>query len=251
MAQAQPVPSTTEPTGPTTEAPKKPKRIDAHYVSHEIQHLFHLEKGFLYTVKELLLRPGKAIREFLFEDRSKLVKPIVFVIFIAVVFTIAMQWAGVQYSLFNVGKIKGIQDNIRAKEIGDWIQGHLGYATLIMSVFIALCTGLVFRKNDYTLFEIFVLISYTSGQSLLLFGSILLAFQLGFRTNPPEFVLILYPVLTITAYFIYPIWAIGQFFGEKNILNYLKATVSFILGLVTYQATFVLIAYLLKLLIPK
>ena len=60
------------------------KRIDRRYISHEIEHVLHLDRGFFYTVKELFLRPGKAVREFLFEDRKKLVKPVLFLIFMIV-----------------------------------------------------------------------------------------------------------------------------------------------------------------------
>ena len=61
--------------GLTIKPSKKPVRVDAHYVSHEIQHLLHFEAGFLFTVRELLLKPGKSVQEFLFDDRSKYVKP--------------------------------------------------------------------------------------------------------------------------------------------------------------------------------
>ena len=34
------------------------KRIDRRYISHEIEHVLHLDRGFFYTVKELIVRPG-------------------------------------------------------------------------------------------------------------------------------------------------------------------------------------------------
>ena len=56
------------------------KRIDSHYIQHEIEHIFHFERGILYTIKELLLRPGLRINEFLKDNRNRLVKPIIFII---------------------------------------------------------------------------------------------------------------------------------------------------------------------------
>lgn len=56
------------------------KRIDKHYISHEIQHLLHFEKGVFYTAKELLIRPGNSIREFIGENRNKHMKPVAFLI---------------------------------------------------------------------------------------------------------------------------------------------------------------------------
>ncbi|MEM6298978.1 MAG: DUF3667 domain-containing protein, partial [Bacteroidota bacterium] len=60
---------------------KKPlKRIDKAYILSEISSVLNLEKGIFYTIKELLIRPGKSIRTFIHEDRTRLVKPIVFII---------------------------------------------------------------------------------------------------------------------------------------------------------------------------
>ncbi|RZJ27416.1 MAG: DUF3667 domain-containing protein, partial [Flavobacterium sp.] len=51
------------------------KRIDGHYIIHEIEHVLHFEKGILLTIRELLIRPGQNVREFISENRGRLVKP--------------------------------------------------------------------------------------------------------------------------------------------------------------------------------
>ena len=56
------------------------KRIDGHYVIHEIEHVLHFERGIFYTIKELFTNPGQIIRNYLSEDRNRLVKPIIFII---------------------------------------------------------------------------------------------------------------------------------------------------------------------------
>ncbi|MDN5481533.1 MAG: DUF3667 domain-containing protein, partial [Chryseobacterium sp.] len=58
----------------------KPKRIDGHYILHEIEHVLHFDRGILYTIRELLIRPGENIRNFISENRSRLVKPVLFII---------------------------------------------------------------------------------------------------------------------------------------------------------------------------
>ena len=51
----------------------------------------------------------------------------------------------------------------------------------------------------------------------------------------------------LTIFFIiYQIWAIGQFFGEKKTINYLKALLAFILGVLTHVAIFFVIGYINK-----
>jgi len=62
------------------------KRIDGKYVIHEIEHLLHFERGILYTIKELLIKPGKNIRNYLSENRSRLVKPIIFFIVTSLIY---------------------------------------------------------------------------------------------------------------------------------------------------------------------
>lgn len=68
--------------------PAKLKRIDKHYISHEVFHLLHFEKGFFYTVRELIVSPGKSVLNFINQDRSKHMKPIPFLILTSLFFTL-------------------------------------------------------------------------------------------------------------------------------------------------------------------
>lgn len=68
--------------------PLNKERINSHYIIHEIEHVLHFEKGILFTVKELLIRPGENIHSFIVRDRSRLVKPIVFIIVYSLIYTI-------------------------------------------------------------------------------------------------------------------------------------------------------------------
>ena len=58
----------------------KPKRITWGYIFESFLNIFNLEKGLLYTLQGLLLKPGQTIRVYLFEDREKLMKPFAFFI---------------------------------------------------------------------------------------------------------------------------------------------------------------------------
>lgn len=44
------------------------QRIDGQYVLSEIKAVLNFDGGILYTIKELLLRPGLNIRKFILED---------------------------------------------------------------------------------------------------------------------------------------------------------------------------------------
>jgi hypothetical protein len=52
------------------------KRISMHHLLHEVAHTFwHLEKGFLYTLKELAIHPGTMQRKYLSGIRLRYQKP--------------------------------------------------------------------------------------------------------------------------------------------------------------------------------
>ncbi|PTS94264.1 hypothetical protein DBR11_23825, partial [Pedobacter sp. HMWF019] len=100
----------------------KLKRIDSSYIIHEITHLLHLESGFLFTVKQLFIRPGKLVRSFIFEDRSKITKPIIFLIFSATLFTVIFHFFHIKYEFFSLNqKIGNIDQYLEKKALSEWV----------------------------------------------------------------------------------------------------------------------------------
>ena len=47
---------------PNCGQPTKLKRIDGHYILSEIGSVLNFDKGILFTIRELLLRPGQSVR---------------------------------------------------------------------------------------------------------------------------------------------------------------------------------------------
>ena len=76
---------------PNCGSPKKIKRIDKQYIIDEVGSILNFDKGIFYTTKELLLRPGKTVKEFILNDRNRLVKSIVFIIICSLIYTIVQQ----------------------------------------------------------------------------------------------------------------------------------------------------------------
>jgi len=219
---------------------KKIKRIDAKYISHEIQHVFHIEKGYLYTIMQLATKPGKTVREYFHENREKYVKPVVYLVFSAVLLTLFLHFLHIEFtfvSLKNFGPMNFLESSVNAKSLNDWVDGHMGYSALIIGVFISLWTKIFFYKREYNIYEIVVLLSYCFGTLfilMLLFTAIAVLFKID----------LIIQIGTIVSQ-IYIIWAIGQFFGEKKILNYVKAVLCYFLGIVSYKFAVLLVAYLI------
>jgi hypothetical protein len=213
------------------------KRIDHTYISREITHVLHLDRGFFFTVKELFLGPGKTVRNFLFNDRDSLVKPFLFLIICAIIFSLTNHFLHLEIVIYNIDG-DAYKGKVNPTEIGEWTNHYIGYAQLIMAIFISLWIKLFFRKFPYNIYEILVLLSFVLGEALLILILVFIPYKIF------HFEAIL--KIGIGFYFFYIIWAIGQFFGEKKMTNYLKSTLSYACGVFTFMASLKLIAYLLS-----
>ncbi|MEC4003431.1 DUF3667 domain-containing protein [Flavobacterium sp. SUN052] len=215
--------------------PKNIKRIDFKYMVHEIEHLLHFEKGFHFTAWNLIIKPGKTIRTYLFENRNKYVKPIVYLFFASLIFTLFTSFLHIKYTYLNVGYIEPLKDKVNLKTIDNWLISHIAYTNIIVGFCIAPWLVLLYKNRKHNVFEMIVVMSYVLATGLLLLLPLLALTKITtIFTNFTIFFLL------------YQIWAIGQFFGEKKILNYLKALLAFILGILTHVAIFFVIGYINK-----
>ena len=202
--------------------PQKLERINSRYIISEIASILNFQKGIFHTVKELLLRPGQNIRQFISEDRNRLVKPILFIIICSLTYTLF-----VQIFEFKDGYINFHFDdsNSAMSLIFQWITQNYGYSNILMAVFVAIWIKMFYRKYDYNFYEILILLLFISGMEMLMF-SLLGALESLTKIR----------VLSVGAniVLIYVFWAIGQFFEKRKILNYVKAPIAYFLGLITF-----------------
>lgn len=62
------------------------RRIDAHYILHDIPHsVLHIDKGLPYTFFRLSINPGKALLEYLNGKRVSFFKPFAYVIILSTI----------------------------------------------------------------------------------------------------------------------------------------------------------------------
>ena len=211
-------------------------RIDGKYIIREIGGVLSFKKGILFTIKELLIRPGKNIKVFILEDRHRLVKPVIFVIFCSFIYTILQQMLHFEDEYINY--TTNGQVSITTIAIIEWIQGNYGYSNILIAIFVVPWTKILFRKHNYNFFEILILILFVFGMVMLissLFGVIekLIGLALFYTGGLISF--------------IYVSWAIGQFFNGRKIVNYFKGFLSYTLGLLSATFTAVLLGMLIDL----
>ena len=214
------------------------KRINGRYIFHEIAHFFYAEKGWLYTVKRMLVAPGDSVRQYLTEDRSRYIKPITFAIVTSLIYTIICHFFQIDTDTFNT-QLSGeaYQEMLPTQTLlTNWVIDNNGYATMIIGLLMAFWIKLFFRKSAYNLFEFFVLLCYLSGITTLI-SSVLFIIQ-----GLTNLSLISTTVLIVAAYYT---WGIAQFFDKRKVGNYIKGLLSHFLGsltcgiLITFIAIFV------------
>ncbi|MDM1395865.1 DUF3667 domain-containing protein [Myroides odoratimimus] len=210
----------------------KLKRIDSHYVLHEISHVLHVEKGIFYTIKELLLKPGITVQKFITEDRSKLVKPIIFIIIASLIYSLIAHYFHIEsFVSYHHSGGGGVADSIFL-----WGDTHSGYMNIIIGVFIAVWAKVLFKKHYFNLFEILILLCFVTGMSMLIF-SVFAIIQGIVKVN-------LMAIAGVVGV-LYCTWGIGQFFEVRSIKSYLKAFFAYVLGMLTFSVLVIIIGELL------
>ncbi|AWG21512.1 hypothetical protein FFWV33_08205 [Flavobacterium faecale] len=212
--------------------PTAVKRIDGHYIVHEIEHVLHFERGILFTVKELIIAPGETVRNYILDNRNRLVKPIIFIIITSLIYTITANYFHVEDGYM---KYDGDQKSALSS-IFKWMNAHYGYANIFMGAFIALWAKLLFKKYQFNFFEILIMLCFVMGMGMLFYAVAALVQGLTH--------LEVMPIGTVVIY-IYMTWAIGQFFDKTKKVSYLKAFGATILGSITFVLAVVILSLLI------
>jgi hypothetical protein len=215
-------------------SPQTLKRINGAYILSEIGRVINFDKGLLFTIKELVVRPGITVQNFIHKDRNRLVKPIIFLIICSLIYTIAQELLRFEDGYINAG---GFEEPTIALMI-DYIQSNYGYLNILMAVFIAIWIKIFFRKYPYNFFEVLILLCFVIGIGMLIYTVLGIAESL---TN----LNVLHFAGFIGAAYIS--WGIGSFFDKNKKINYLKAILSYILGMITFSMLLILLGLLISL----
>ncbi len=207
---------------PNCGQPSSVERIDGRYILKEIGSVLNVQRGILYTIKAMAIHPGKSVRVYLTEHRSRLVKPIVFIFVTSLFYSLCM-------AIFNfedgyVGYVE--DDGSTTNSLFRWVQDNYGYANLMMGVLIALWTKLFFRKHPFNLFEILILLCYVMGMGMFMLAIF------GVVEGLTSLKVLQFGAILL---FVYTTWAMGQFFDGRKVSSYLKALFAYLFGLLAFS----------------
>lgn len=165
-------------------------RLNMGHIWHDLVHAFtHADKGFLFTIRELALRPGLVAREYIGGKRKKYFNPFSFLV-IVVGFTILANGIFKPYSITREEmtrvpasmktesqKRKYLQIMERRYEMGEFINKHTNVVLFISTPFIAFILWLCFRRRKLFYAEHLAAIAYLNGflniLTILIFGPLL------------------------------------------------------------------------------
>jgi Protein of unknown function (DUF3667) len=214
--------------------------IDFKSIIHELQHsVFHIDKGLLYTTRQLFVRPGHTIREYIFGRRVKHFKPVAYIIVLSTIYTLLTSITN------NTSYIESFLEGMMVSKVGTskdrfnmffesllWMKNHYAYATLIFIPITSIASYLAFFKTKYNYFQHLILNTFIAGQKTVV---LLVILPILYFINNKE-VTDIAEVFTFLLGILLTFWAYYQFFNQikpfrkiiLTILAYIIATISFI-----------------------
>lgn len=159
-------------------------RVNLHHLVHEFLHgILHIDKGIFFTIKELTIRPGQTLRNYLGGKRVNYFKPFGYIFMIATVYTLIMHF--VDIPIINADSVlevihssqdpQEIEHRETVVEMNDtlhffysWVNERYAISALLLLPLFAFISFFVFRRAKYNYGEHLVINSYIVGQSTLL-----------------------------------------------------------------------------------
>lgn len=207
---------------PACGQPTPAHRIDWHFLGHELEHsVLHMDRGILYTLKNLMLRPGHLIRDYIDGRRAHHVKPLLLTMISAafVVFLTKYLMGG---DVMGAAFFRGFADATRGggegkfdpapifaafEAVNAWTNHHYAAATLMLLPLEAATFKLTFwRWRNLNYPEWLVITAFINAQSLILWG-LSIPFQ---RLFPGAIVWAMWLMVG------YGVFSLVQFFSDQS-----------------------------------
>ena len=195
-------------------------------ILHEVPHsVFHVDKGFPYTFKELIYRPGNAIREYISGKRVTHFSPFAYLLILCTIRTF------VDHRVTSLmDKHYTINPHILFPEVGLFFKAYPALMLCLLVPFLSFWSWLFNRQSGYTYWENFVMNVYLMAQFNVFFiASKLITLFTGWESNKVTIQLVCF-----VAYLSFAYW---QFFprrrGFLHILNRISLFVIISLTLLT------------------
>jgi TM2 domain-containing membrane protein YozV len=205
-----------------------------HLFSEFVHNYLGTDSGFFFTIRQMLIRPGLAVNEFLAGKRKPYLKPVQFYLLMLTLYFILSEVLNVNpMDIGNqVNRDLGYSpspEKMARKEYQQAIAAYSQNLKIIFSVLLfvlAFAMKTIYRKKPYTFTETLVFTLYTYGVSYLFscLVTALLAANLSSTVNS----WLLYGIYFLSL--VYLVWAMHQFYGGRGVKSWLKASTTHLLS---------------------
>jgi len=200
------------------------------FIDEVSQSFFKINKGFFYTLKELTVRPGNTLKEYLDGKRKSHFKPIAYLLALSTVYFFITK-ATDQNTLIGdlvAGWMDGaseLNSNVEVPKIASWFLANYAYTALLLLPIFSLASYIAFLKFHKTYLEHVVLNAYITGHQAIFYS--LFAVIKTVTVNP---VFDMLPALVAVSY---TFWVFWQFFSQGNrTMNILRSLMTYTLYLI-------------------
>ena len=205
-------------------------RINYHYLIDEVSNnILQVNRGIFFTIKELSIRPGNTIREFLRGKRKQHFKPIAFVLLTSALYVLITLLTDEKTFLGNAfsGMARALNESGLEKSttanILNWLSNNFGYSSLLLLPFFSFASYISFMNQKYNFFEHLILNCYITGQQTLIYLTCSIIF---FVLKIDGYYVQAVPFLIAT---LFTFWAFNQFFETKTLSKTLLTLLTYIL----------------------
>lgn len=198
---------------------------------------FALEGPLLFTLKSLIINPGRMYREFIAGRRKTYYKPVAFFIVLTAFYLIVKALIGYDplEGEFQQADEKVDPRVIKFKAAATYMVTHINNIMLILVFSIGLNLKLFFRKR-YNLAEYTMIGFYTTGVYILFASGIMLIDKYFFSTSRT----LMFVVLAL-----YIIYSLATLFQPKSFLAYIKYLIAAVLSILLYMTAGFALSYLI------
>jgi len=216
-------------------------RINFTNVLNEVsESLFQINRGFFYTIRELFVRPGSSLNEYLTGKRKSHFKPFAYVLTLSTVYFLITQitnqntWMDDTITGWMNG-VSGQNSEFEMPNIANWFAKNYAYSSLLLLPVFSLASYISFRKFGKNYLEHIVVNSYITGHQAIIYSLFAI---LGISIEH-EIIELLSLLLAIT----YTIWTFNQLFMDGNrIKSILRTILTYILYLIFSLGLLMLLA---------
>ena len=141
------------------------ERITFHYIWHGLVHFFtHTEHGFFYTTRQMILKPGRSVKDFLEGRRKDHQTPVSYFLIWNAIYLLLLY---ILDSSFGQNRVVNFAEYFGPEEKTKFAISHLNIVLIFLLPFQALYVWLIMMFRDHNYFESFVVVLYAVGTLLL------------------------------------------------------------------------------------